>query len=494
MTREGLTGGGASVPQLLESGAPSRPEAASTGLPLVVDVDGTLTRSDLLWEGLFNVALRTPFKLLGVLRAARQGKCAVKEAVARHGSPAMETLPLESEVLRLMERAHSQGRPVLLVSGACNLQVQSLAARVGATAGYGSGGGINLVGDAKLGAVRALSREFDYVGNGLADLPLWAAARSAYAVGAGPITSWVARRRRPDLIMLPISRNRFGVWTRALRVHQWVKNTLLLLPALAAHLPWTSATGRLAFLGLLSWSLVASGGYLLNDLLDLSSDRQHEKKRFRPLASGELSLGVGLAGLVTLWAAGMSTAWVTSPSFAGVLGFYLVLSVIYSTSLKQRPILDVLVLAVLYTSRVVGGAVLFMVPLSRWFLAFSVFLFLSLAVLKRVIELQAGGGDLPDRGYQKVDFPVLVAVGVAAAIASSLVFCLYITSTDVVRLYRQPDLLWLGLPVLLYGQARMWLLAGRNKMNQDPVVFSLTDRPVLLAAALFLLIIGLAGR
>jgi 4-hydroxybenzoate polyprenyltransferase len=198
----------------------------------------------------------------------------------------------------------------------------------------------------------------------------------------------------------------------------------------------------------------------------------------------------------------MWVAQAASPSFARVLGFYLVLSVIYSVSLKQWPILDVLVLAVLYTTRVIGGAVLFVVPLSRWFLAFSVFLFFSLAVLKRVIELQVRSrtasdtrdGQLPGRGYQNLDIPVLVALGAAAAIASSLVFCLYITSTDVVRLYRQPDLLWLGLPVLLYGQARMWLLAGRNQMHQDPVVFSLTDRPNLIAAALFLLIVGLAGR
>jgi 4-hydroxybenzoate polyprenyltransferase len=487
---------------LPERGSASAGEASCTGPPLVVDVDGTLTQSDLLWEGVVNVALRAPLELLGVIRAFGRGRCAVKELVAQHGAPAVETLPLEPEVLRLIERARSEGRPVLLVSGSCDLQVRSLAARVRATAGYGSGGGINLIGTAKLRAIRELSRDFDYVGNGLADLPLWAAARSAYAVGTGPLTSWLARKRRPDLIMLPSSRNRLGAWIRALRPHQWVKNTLLLLPALAAHLLWTGATARLAFLGLLSWSLVASGGYLFNDLLDLSSDRQHEKKRYRPLAAGELNLRAGLVGLLTLWLVGVSAAWLTSPGFAGVLGFYLALSVSYSARFKRLPILDVLVLAVLYTSRVVGGAVLFSVPLSRWFLAFSVFLFFSLAVLKRVIELQARiralaeprDGELPGRGYQSVDIPVLVALGVAAAIASSLVFCLYITSTDVVRLYRRPDLLWLGLPILLYGQARMWLLAGRSRMHQDPVVFTLTDRPLLLAAAVFLLIIGLAGR
>jgi 4-hydroxybenzoate polyprenyltransferase len=487
---------------LIELDSAGWQEPSSMGRPLVVDVDGTLTRSDLLWEGLFNVALQDPVKLLSVLGAARQGKCAVKEIIARHGSPAVETLPLEPEVLRLMERTQLEGRPVLLVSAACDTQVQSLAARVRATAGYGSRSGINLSGVAKLRAIRALSPEFDYVGNGLADLPLWVAAKSAYAVGTGPVTGWLARRRRPDLIILPSSRNRWGAWIRALRPHQWAKNALLLLPALAAHLPWTDATGTLAVVGLLSWSLVASGGYLLNDLRDLTSDRQTESKSRRPLAAGELSVPAGLVGLITLWGVGMWIAQVASPSFARVLGFYLVLSVIYSVSLKQWPILDVLVLAVLYTTRVIGGAVLFVVPLSRWFLAFSVFLFFSLAVLKRVIELQvrsrtasdARDGQLPGRGYQNRDVPVLVALGAAAAIASSLVFCLYITSTDVVRLYRQPDLLWLGLPVLLYGQARMWLLAGRNQMHQDPVVFSLTDRPNLIAAALFLLIVGLAGR
>lgn len=477
-------------------------EPSSKRRPLVVDVDGTLTRSDLLWEGLLNMALRHPMKLLGLVGAVRQGKCALKEIVARYGSPTVEMVPLEPEVLGLIGLARSDGRPVLLVSGACEAQVRALAARVQATAGYGSKSGINLTGAAKLRAIQVLSPEFDYVGNGLADLPLWAAAGSAYAVNIGPLTGWLARRRRPDLIRLPSSRNRWGAWIRALRPHQWAKNVLLLLPPLAAHLPWTSVTLVQAVVGLLSWSLVASGGYLLNDLLDLSSDRQHETKRRRPFAAGELSVPAGLASLMVLWATGLFVAQALSPSFGMMLASYLVLSVSYSVSLKRRPILDVLTLAVLYTTRVVGGAVLFMVPLSRWFLAFSVFLFLSLAVLKRVIELQLRSRsmietrevELPGRGYQREDAPALVALGVGAAIASSLVFCLYITSTDVVRLYRHPDLLWLGLPVLLYTQARMWLLAGRNHMHEDPVVFSLTDRPNLIAAALFLLIVGVAAR
>jgi 4-hydroxybenzoate polyprenyltransferase len=212
----------------------------------------------------------------------------------------------------------------------------------------------------------------------------------------------------------------------------------------------------------------------------------------------------GILGLALLWTAAITTAATLSAGFTQVLGLYLVLSTAYSVGLKQHPIVDVLVLAVLYTLRVVAGAVLFQVPLSRWFLAFSVFLFFSLAVLKRVIELRLSSpqgservrsdlGFLPGRGYRIEDLPVLVGLGAAAGIASSLVYCLYITSTDVTKLYLRPDLLWIGLPMLLFVQARIWLLAGRGEMHQDPVVFVLTDRASIVVAALLLLIVALAA-
>jgi 4-hydroxybenzoate polyprenyltransferase/phosphoserine phosphatase len=478
-------------------------DTSPTDCPLVVDVDGTLVRSDLLWEGLLNVAFGHPRQTFRLVGAAFRGRGALKELVASLGTPAVDTLPLEPEVLRLIEQARSDGRTVLLVSGANEVQVKALIERVQAAGGYGSTGATNLTGVKKLGAIRALCQEFDYVGNALADLPLWGAARHAYAVNTAPLTRWLARRRRPDLIVLEHNTRRWTAWLRALRPHQWTKNILLFLPALAAHLSLTEGRGVLAALAFLSWSLAASGTYVLNDLLDLGADRSHATKCRRPFAAGEISVPTGLMTFAVLWAAALATAGALSIRFAQVLAFYLALSGAYSLRLKRRPILDVLVLAVLYTLRVIAGAILFAVPLSRWFLAFSVFLFFSLAVLKRVIELRMNTRDsspgvtldgkaLPGRGYRAEDTPVLVGLGAAAGVASSLVFCLYITSTDVTRLYHRPDLLWIGLPVLLYVQARMWLLAGRNEMHQDPIVFGLTDRPSIVAALLLLLVVALA--
>jgi 4-hydroxybenzoate polyprenyltransferase/phosphoserine phosphatase len=479
-------------------------DAPPVDCPLVVDVDGTLVRSDLLWEGLLKVAFGAPHQTFRLLGAATRGRGALKELVASLGAPAVETLPLEPEVLRLVGRARSEGQRVLLVSGAAEAQVRALVERVQAAGGYGSTGATNLTGVKKLGAILALYRQFDYVGNALADLPLWSAARRAYAVNATPLTRWLAHRRRPDLIVLKQAPRRWTAWLRALRPHQWTKNVLVLLPALAAHLSLTEGRGVAAALALLSWSLAASGTYVLNDLLDLGSDRSHATKYRRPFAAGDISVPTGLITFALLWAAALAMAGALSIRFAHVLASYLALSGAYSLWLKRRPILDVLVLAVLYTLRVIAGAVLFAVPLSRWFLAFSVFLFFSLAVLKRVIELRrkarhGSEGEklddqpLPGRGYRAEDTSVLVSLGAAAGVASSLVFCLYITSTDVTRLYHRPDLLWIGLPILLYVQARMWLLAGRDEMHQDPVVFGLTDRPSIFAGLLLLLVVALAA-
>jgi 4-hydroxybenzoate polyprenyltransferase/phosphoserine phosphatase len=472
--------------------------------PLVVDVDGTLVRSDLLWEGLLNVAFRHPSQTFRLVAAALRGRGALKELVASIGAPAVATLPLEPEVLHLIDQARMDERPVWLISGANERQVKALVERVNAAGGCGSTAASNLTGERKLRAIRDLCQEFDYVGNALADLPLWTAARHAYAINTAPVTRWLARRRRPDLMVLGRNAWVWTAWLRALRLHQWTKNVLLLLPALAAHLPITPELVLSALLALLGWSLASSGTYVLNDLLDLGSDRRHATKCRRPLAAGEISVLTGLVSFPLLWAAGLGIAAALSAKFTYVLTLHIVLSTAYSLNLKTRPILDVLALAVLYTLRVIAGAVLFQVPLSRWFLAFSVFLFFSLAVLKRVIELRLTTGEgtarvasetglLPGRGYRTEGLAVLVGLGAAAGIASSLVYCLYITSTDITKLYERPDLLWMGLPILIFVQARMWLLAGRREMHQDPVVFALTDRPSMMAATLLLLTVALAA-
>jgi 4-hydroxybenzoate polyprenyltransferase len=268
---------------------------------------------------------------------------------------------------------------------------------------------------------------------------------------------------------------------RALRPYQWAKNSLLFLPALAAHRPIDGAL--LATLGaaFASFSLVASGVYLANDVADREHDRRHPRKRLRAVASGAVSPGAALGASVVLQVAGLAAAWWLPRPFFVSLVVYLVLTALYSLGLKTRVALDVVILAALYTVRVVAGAVAVDVPLSRWFLAFSVFLFMSLALLKRAAEALGADGavdvELGGRGWRPADLPILVAFGAGAAMAAGVVYCLYITGEDVLRLYSDPDLLWLGFPVLLYWLTRSWLLALRGELHDDPVLFALRDLP-----------------
>lgn len=277
-------------------------------------------------------------------------------------------------------------------------------------------------------------------------------------------------------------------WLRLVRIHQWAKNGLLLLPALAAHLSPTGAVlGRLGA-AVASFSLLASALYVLNDLVDRDHDRRHPTKRHRPLAAGTVGTGAAVAVMAAFALISLGLAVTLPVEFLGAWAAYLVLTGAYSFVLKRVVVLDVVVLAALYTVRVVAGAAAVMVPLSRWFLAFSVFLFLSLALVKRWVEVAgvarapsegaepAASPTVAGRGWSVVDLPLLRALGVSSAVAAALVYCLYITDEPAQELYRRPDLLWAGLPLLLYWLARVWLLAERGDVDDDPVVFALKDR------------------
>jgi 4-hydroxybenzoate polyprenyltransferase len=279
---------------------------------------------------------------------------------------------------------------------------------------------------------------------------------------------------------------------RALRPHQWAKNLLVFVAAVGAHIRLTPAVaGRLA-LAFLAFSLLASAGYLLNDLADLPHDRAHPTKRRRPIAAGELprpralALAAALAGGATLLAA------LLPPRFAAVLAGYLVLTLAYSLGLKRLAVLDVIALATLYTARIIGGAVVVGAPLSQHFVAFSIFVFLSLALVKRVVELQDAGAWTAGRGYVAGDVPVLTGLGLGCAAASALVYVMYATGEEATRYYRHPVVLLAGLPVLLYWISRLWLLTSRRVMDEDPVVFALLDPASYATLAALLVIVFLA--
>ncbi|HEY9426018.1 MAG TPA: UbiA family prenyltransferase [Gemmatimonadaceae bacterium] len=484
---------------MLEFQAPSERAASSaplTDCPLLVDVDGCLVRTDLLWEGIARMAMTCPSRLPGMAPALVGGRASLKAYVKRHAPLALDTLPLDEDVLALIANARAIGQPVLLVSGSDAEQVGALRDRVNADGAIGSDGVVNLVGRTKLESIRSRFLAFDYVGNALVDLPIWRAADHAYAVNTAPWTRWLARRSRNDLVLLGSARTWPALW-RSMRIHQWAKNLLIPLPAMAAHLPLTLALALQLLAGIAAFSLMASAVYILNDIADLDSDRRHETKRRRPFASGQLGIPTGLAAAAVLVAGAAAIALRLPPDFQWILAGYAALTSLYSLALKRVALLDVVTLATLYTARIVAGAALVQVPLTQWFLGFAIFFFLSLALAKRAVELQRMGAStetVRGRGYSPADLPVIVAFGAGSAVASALVYCLYITGSEVSRLYPHPMLLWLGLPILLYWIGRVWMLTLRGAMRDDPVVFALRDGLSKVTFIAFLIVVVAASH
>lgn len=276
---------------------------------------------------------------------------------------------------------------------------------------------------------------------------------------------------------------------RALRTYQWVKNLLLFVPMLMAHRIGDAELWTLATLGFVAFSLAASFGYVVNDLADREADRQHPAKRHRPFASGALSSAFGYALAPTLLVAAFVLSWVAlPPPFLVALGAYLVATVTYSFALKQMPVTDVVVLAGLYTLRILAGGAATGVVVSEWLLAFSMFFFLSLALLKRFAELKRLAVEpersLHGRGYRGEDLSLLRNIGAAAGYLSVLVLALYVTSPEVVDLYNHPSLLWLVAVLLLHWITRVWLLAGRGAVDDDPVLFAAKDPGSYITGAL----------
>ncbi|MBI5068442.1 MAG: UbiA family prenyltransferase [Deltaproteobacteria bacterium] len=282
-----------------------------------------------------------------------------------------------------------------------------------------------------------------------------------------------------------------GAMLRALRPHQWAKNALVLVPLLGAHLAGDLTRLRGALLGLAAFCLTASAVYLTNDLADLAADRLHPRKRMRPLASGALPAGVARGMVPVLLAGAVGLALLLPPSFGLILGVYWLATIAYSLGLKRRPVLDVLVLAGLYTARLYAGGAAARVPVSEWLATFSMFLFLSLAFLKRAVEL--AGAQSQGRGYRVEDREPVFAMGIASGYLSVLVLALYVSAQDTARLYAHPERLWLLCPLFLYWVSRVWLLARRGELDDDPVIFALRDPASWSVAALCALVVWL-GR
>jgi len=467
-------------------------------VPLCIDLDDSLARSDLLFEAFAHSLRYEPHLAIGfIFRLVREGKAAAKTWFADRGSFQVASVPLHSQVVDLIRHQVDESRrDVYLITASPQKWANLVGARVGMFKEcIGSDGNRNLKGARKAQYLveRFGQGGFDYLGDSEADLEVWSKSRAAYVVSSDqsfvqrvknivPVASVISGRKPYSLRLL----------AKSLRIHQWIKNILIFLPLIAAHMIGNIGMCWHAILAFLSFSCAASTVYLLNDLCDLESDRQHRTKHTRPLASCELRIQDALILAPTLLIISFVLALSLSGLFVLVLVAYLAMTTLYSFWLKRRAMVDIVVLSGLYTTRIVAGASATAIPVSTWLFSFSMFFFFSLACAKRFGELASkdeAETQVPGRGYYYGDRELIGLLGVSSAVTSVLVLALYVTAQDVVRLYSHPSLLLLTCPLVLLWISRIWLTAFRDQLDDDPIVHALQYRGSYIIGVVFFIIL-----
>jgi 4-hydroxybenzoate polyprenyltransferase/phosphoserine phosphatase len=480
---------------------------------LCVDLDGTLVKSDTLVDSTLALARHHPEQLLKLPSWLLQGKAALKRHIAASVQLDVAHLPYNRELLQFLEQEHATGRPIYLATAADAATAQRVAEHLGIFAGvFASDGTNNLAGHNKLAAFRQqFGDSFCYIGNALPDLPLL--QNCHYPMVANPTPGLRSALRRANITPARVfteRESRLKSWLKAIRMHQWAKNILIFLPLLLGH-AWAPGLIAGAVIAFFSFGLCASATYIVNDLLDLEADRLHPRKRRRPFASGDLSAIAGVGVVALFFVASIALAVLLphvveylSPDHALVerpygflvwLGIYAATTLAYSLKLKRMVLVDVIVLSGLYTIRIIAGSAATAVAVSTWLASFSVFFFLSLAFVKRFAELEGlrerGGSIAKGRGYHISDIEQLRSFGSASGYASVVVFTLYISNLNdsAAQLYTHIHRLWLLVPVLLLWLSRLWLLASRGHLNEDPVVYAVTDRRSLFLGLVVIAIV-----
>lgn len=453
-------------------------------LPLVVDLDGTLIRTDLLLESFYAALRQNPFLILRIPFWLMRGKATLKINLAMYAYIDSKTLPYHSAFLTYLKDEHARGRVLVLATASIKKYADAIAAHLGIfNEVLATQGAFNLKGKNKLKTLveKYGEKGFDYAGDDPADLHIFPHARKAILVNPSVVTLKTAQEIS-DIEKVFQSENKISLkrLVKAMRLYQWVKNSLLFVPLMTSH-NWDDSSILIQMaLGFISFGMCASGGYIFNDLLDLNADRNHPRKKNRPFASGDISIWRGSALMVALQLGGLALAAFLNMEFLVLLVLYCAMSLAYTLYLKTYVLIDVLVLASLYTVRIVAGSILAEAPLSFWLFAFSIFIFFSLALVKRCSELialskadrkYAGGRD-----YSVSDVEYLREMGIASGYMAILIVAFYINSPDVILLYKNPKVLWLICPILFYWVSRLWLKTGRGEMHDDPIVFSIKDK------------------
>lgn len=465
---------------------------------LVVDLDGTLIQTDMLYETFWSAVSARWLNAIPATRALMNGKAALKRSLEEMGPIDVSHLPYNAEVLEYIASWRAKGGQVALVSASDQRLVQKIADHLDLfDAVCGSDGSRNLKGAEKAKYLQATygSGNFAYAGDAVADLEIWKHTTKAITVGVSQSLT-----KRVDALNVPVEhlserKSPLKPILKAMRPHQWLKNVLIFLPMMAAH-QFTPITIAQTFLAFVVFSLIASSVYLLNDLLDLDADRAHPRKRLRPFASGELPLVWGTLLTPLLLFAGFGLSLFLGWAFVGVMALYYAVTTAYSFFLKRELIVDICALAGLYTLRIIAGGAATGITLSVWLLAFSMFFFFSLASMKRQAELKAGQNlgqeKAHGRSYKTSDMPLIANMAVSSGYVSVLVMALYLYSDTVRALYSFPAPLWGICLVLLFWLSRMTMISHRGWMHDDPVVFAARDY-ISIVCAIIIFCCAIAG-
>lgn len=458
-------------------------------IPLCVDLDGTLIHTDMLHENVLALAKDSPASLLSLAGWLGRGKAHLKHQLSERVAIDPAGLPYNQSVLDLIRAARAEGRPVVLATATPLGVAQRIADHLGLfDEVLASDQMTNLSAGNKADALVARygRQGFDYLGNHRHDLPIFAAARHCHLVSSSGGLRRSARRHNENVAHIDGPGGGARSWVKALRLHQWLKNALIFVPLFAAQAEGDHNLLLAACLAFLAFGLFASSVYLLNDLLDLQADRQHRTKRRRPFASGAIPVAHGVVAAPLLMAVSVGLAAVLLPRiFLEVLLVYGVLTTAYSFVLKRQVVVDVMLLATLYTIRILAGAAATHIKPSFWLLAFSMFIFLCLAMAKRYSELRQAtdkDGTLAGRGYMPSDLPVVLAMGTGSGLVSVLILAFYTQSEIVPAHYSAPEWLWMVPPVLLYWVVRLWMKANRGEVDDDPVIFAARDWQSIVVA------------
>lgn len=467
--------------------------------PLVVDLDGTLIYTDALHEMALRLLRNKPYLVFAIPFWLLSGKAVLKQRLSNYTSLDVSTLPYNQRLVDWLKLQKQAGRKLILCSATDKSIAQAVAKHlelfddVIATDGQN-----NLAGSNKSKRLVELFGEngFDYIGNSKIDLAVWKNAALGVVVNGSKQLAHKASKLTEIEHVFSKEKYSIKIWMKVFRLHQWIKNLLIFVPVLAAHQPITAQLGMSLGSAFLAFGLCASAVYIANDLLDLESDRAHPRKRNRPFASGKVPVWQGVLLAPILFFASIVVGMQVGADFLIWLLVYFGLTCLYSWGLKRLVIVDCLTLAILYTLRIVAGAAAVSVPLSFWLLAFSIFLFLSLAFIKRYAELQVHLENEIEkahgRGYYTSDSPLIEQLGITSGFAATLVLALYLNSENVVKLYRTPEIIWAAVPLMLLWVSWMWLKTHRGLMHDDPIVFAIKDKASLAIGFLFVAIFMLA--